>query len=125
MAAGAAPASATELANWATRTCCVVGGCPKTFRGTVTPRTLPMHLARAHTLASVPAAWVTALGLAGCRHCGRPYRTMRDWQRRSSLSRHEARCDERPASDQEGVTGLPPLPAGSTGAAPSSEDVGA
>ena len=95
-AAGAAPATAADLASWATRTCCVVGGCTTTFRGAVTPRTLPAHLARSHKLAAVPAEWVRALRLAGCRYCGRPYRTVVDWQRRTSLSRNEARRDERP-----------------------------
>jgi len=53
--AGAAPETEADLANWATRTCCVMKECTTTFRGAVTPRTLPARLARSHTLAAVPA----------------------------------------------------------------------
>jgi len=116
-AADAAPATAADLANWATRKCCVVGGCTTTHRGAVTPRTLPAHLPRSHTLAAVPEEWVRALRLAGCRYCGRPYRTVVGRQRRTSLSRHEARCDERPALATEEDKDLPPAPDGEAGGA--------
>ena len=119
MAAGAATASAADLASWATRTCCVVPGCTTTFRGTVTPRTLPAHLARAHKLASVPRTWVTAMRLGGCRYCGRPYRTPLDGRRQNSLRRHEVRCAQRPAPEPDTDTDEPLAPRAAARGAPS------
>jgi len=113
--AGAAPATAADLADWATRTCCLVGGCTTTFRGAVTPRTLPAHLARSHKLAAVPAEWVRALRLAGCRYCGRLFRTVVDSQPKTSLSRHEAWCDERPPREPEEESDPLPLPTSDAG----------
>jgi len=118
-AAGAATASAANLASWATRTCYVVPRCTTTFCGTMTPRTLLTHLARAHTLASVPRVWVTAMRLGCCRYCGRPYRTPLDGRRQTSLRRHEVRCAHRPAPESETDTDEPLAPRAAARGAPS------
>ncbi|GAB0496801.1 hypothetical protein MMPV_008122 [Pyropia vietnamensis] len=71
---------------------CPVAGCRVLLRGDIADRGGLAHLSLAHVIGEVPAEVATALGLGGCRWCGRPYRSQRGPRGRSSLSAHEALC---------------------------------
>ncbi|GAB0497286.1 hypothetical protein MMPV_008615 [Pyropia vietnamensis] len=102
LAASAADAADSTAASAATTTAdggepgppsaCPVAGCRVLLRGDIADRGGLAHLSLAHVIGEVPAEVATALGLGGCRWCGRPYRSQRGPRGRSSLSAHEALC---------------------------------
>ncbi|GAB0494469.1 hypothetical protein MMPV_005762 [Pyropia vietnamensis] len=101
-AASAADAADSTAASAATPTAeggepgppsaCPVAGCRVLLRGDIANRGGLAHLSLAHVIGEVPEEVATALGLGGCRWCGRPYRSQRGPRGRSSLSAHEALC---------------------------------